>query len=272
MHMNMNALIHDVHRIREALVIRGFSVRALHNRLIPEQGAAWYEWEDLQSVLDRAGVVYRAAARSLAILDAGVPEEAVREIQYHKPVRVMQEPQWYETNWKSFTRRKFGRTISALDLSPGVAYLVKSLGKAGILTAFSSDGRGKGRPYVEFAGPWNGVWFEYLFNHHMLLGDLHYAWSVKPNIYGYVRLSPGMPSGRQQWDLTKIQQDTVRMGRWLNRFAADIREMKRMCFKYRSMKREAEARAEDYEGLKRWMYGKIAEKYGFARLDQELVV
>jgi hypothetical protein len=51
------------------------------------------------------------------------------------------------------------------------------------------------------------------------------------------------------------------MGRWLNRFAEDIREMKRTCFKYRSMKQEAEARAEDYEALKRWMYGKITEKY-----------
>jgi len=262
--MNMNTLIHDVHCIREALVIRGFSVRALHNRLIPEPGAAWYEWEDLQSVLDRAGVVFRAAACSLAILKAGDLEEAARAIQFHKPVRVMQEPQWYESNWKSFTRRKFSRKSSALDLSPGVAYLVKSMGRAGILTAFSSDGRGKGRPYIEFAGPWNGVWFEYLFTYHMHLSDLHYSWSVKPYKYGNVRLSPYMSAGRQQWDITKIQQDSVRMGRWLNRFAGDIREMKRTCFKYRSMKREAEARAEDYEVLKRWMYGKIVEKDDFS--------
>jgi hypothetical protein len=71
-----------------------------------------------------------------------------------------------------------------------------------------------------------------------------------------------MSAGRQQWDITKIQQDSVRMGRWLNRFAEDIREMKRTCFKYRSMRLEAEVRVEDYEGLKRWMYEKIAEKYG----------
>lgn len=269
--MELNTLIQDVKRIREALVIRGFSVRVLHNRLIPESGAAWEEWYDVQSVLDWAGVEYRAAGNSLVILKVSNAEDAARAIQTIKATGNVREPQWYDSNWKSFTRRKFGRKVSAMDLSPGIAYLVKKMGKAGILTGFCTDGQGRRRPYIEFAGPWNAIWFDYLFTYHMSLelDELHYPWLVNLSKHGRVRLAPGLASRQKRWELDKLQEDTVQMGRWLDRHAADIRELKRTCFKYRSMKREAEALAEDYEGLKRWMLGKIRERRNLVTFNKQ---
>jgi len=257
--MNEFVLIRGVERIREALAVRGFSVRSLHNRLLPVPGGAWSEWGDVQEVLKSSGVECRAAGKTIAVLAVDDVEESVRAIQFHRPVQAAPKPEWYESNWKSFTRRAYGRRTSAAEHSPVFAYLAKSISKAGILTAHSFDGRGAGRPYLEFSGAWNGVWFEYLLECHMSLGDLHYHWAVTPGTYGKARLTPRLPADRRRWDIGKLQEDTVRMGRWLERHADDVRAMKRTCFKYRSMKREAEALAEDYEGLRRWMRGKIAE-------------
>lgn len=254
-------LIADVQRIREALRIRGFSVRTLHNRLLPEHDGPRHEWRDLEEVLKEAGVIFRSSDRHVTLLDVPDPETAALSIRFASPRYAMQRPRWYDANWKTFTRRIFARPHAALSLPPGTAYLVQSMTAAGMMVAYADDGRAGRAPYIELAGPYFGVWFRYWFENHLALeaGGLHFPWIIRRCADGSCRLTIARTAGISRGDRILVQQDAVRMGDWLMGHGWEIRELRRILFKYRSMKREAKRLAGDPAALQAWMYERIGD-------------
>lgn len=234
-------LIDDVRRVREALALRGFSVRSLHNRLLPGPGATGREWRDMEWALREAGVAFRPVAGSMAILDVPAPDAAVRTIRLLRPHRVMPKPMWYDASWKTFTRRIHARPLSPLELPASVAALVRGMSAAGIRVAYASDGNGGSRPVIELAGPYYGVWFRYWFEERLPAepGDLLLPWAIRQAGDGSCRLtlSPGTAARHTPPDRLQIQDDAARIGEWLDRHARKIRELRRTLFKCRSMKR-----------------------------------
>jgi len=268
MSRDMHDLIHDVRRIREALTLRGFSVWTLHNRLLPESGAPRIELHELEWALREAGIAVHAGARSITVLDVPDPDAAVRSIRHFRPYSALPKPMWYDASWKTFTRRLHARTPSALSLPAEVACLAKSMSAAGILVARAGGGRGGREPFVEPAGPYYGLWFRYWFEEHLSaeLRDLNLPWVIRQGGDGSCRLTvdrmPALKEGERQSALLLMQEDAFRMGEWLKRRAREIREFRRVIFKYRSMKREAKRMADDPEALREWMYGRIAGHIG----------
>lgn len=242
--MNMELLVN-------ALRTRGFFVTHLANRLILQPGSGRRDLSYLQMLFHalQIGAVYR---EDMIIMDDfHFTEDLAERISFF---RAYNQESWcpqHMRSWKSFIKRRHGYKLDALTLDAGVAYLVKMLSKASILTEMSCDGHGRRPPCIWFAGGWNAAWFELISEKLLSEEKLHYRWIVEEE-----RSSPiltAKKSGSESWNLALVQEDAIKIGDCLDKYAEELRECKRRSFKYRSMKDQAELLSDNYAALKTWM-------------------
>ncbi|MBP1154023.1 MULTISPECIES: hypothetical protein [unclassified Paenibacillus] len=237
--------------LTNALRTRGFFVRYLANRLILQPGSGRRDVRYLQKLFD-ALHIQASYREDMVILDEfHVTEELVERISLF---RAYNQESWcpqHMRSWKAFTKRRHGYKLDTLTLDAGVAYLVKMLSKAGILTEMSCDGHGKRPPSIWFAGGFNAAWFEMISHKLLSAEDFHYRWIVEEK-RGNQILTAKKPLS-ESWNLAYVQEDAMKLGAYLDEHADELRDAKRSSFKYRSMKEQAMVLSGDFAALKMWM-------------------
>jgi len=247
--------------LTEALQARGFFVGLMENRLILQPGSGkgdlWFLRKLLSSLPIRASFY-----EEMVILDeVQFTEDLYERIAFFEAANQESHCPQHMRSWKTFTKRRHGYKINALNLDAGVAYLVKQLSKAGILTEMSCDGHGRRAPKVWFAGAWNAAWFEIAVGKLLSEESLHYQWIVKEE-RGNQILTANNPLLRR-WNPAFVQEDAMKIGAYLDQHEVANREIKKKSFKYRSMKAQANHLSDNYPALKKWMEERVKTGHEF---------
>lgn len=164
----------------------------------------------------------------------------------------------YHYKWKAFVQRRFGIKVNALDLDANIAMVVKSLNLAGITALAGCNGHHRYAPNIQLSGVFQGAWFEVIQEKYMSNCSLHYKWSAH---YGNQSGSciAADKGEAERWDMNLIYQDTVQMAKILQKYAAEIRELKKRTFKRKGeMKEHAKNLMQEkrYKELVTWMKGR----------------
>jgi hypothetical protein len=250
--------IRNMELLVEALRSRGYLIRYLGNRLILQPGSGKWELDLMKRMFEELQIEAKFSSEDTVIVgDFHFTEDMAELVSMY---RAFNQESWcpqHMRSWKTFVKRRHGYKLDTLTLDAGIAYMVKMLSKAGILTEMSCDGHGRKAPTIWFAGAWNAAWFEVVSG--KLLeggGELHYRWVVEEEARGHILTAKKVSTGK--WSLKHIQEDTMRIGAYLDKHAEELSCSKRKYFKYRSMKAQADLLSQDYEMLKMWMLEKVA--------------
>ncbi len=241
-----------MHELTTALKKRGFMVTHSGNTLLLPKCSSVRERKDLQEILNSIHIPSESTEQGLLLTSFRWQPELAEHIQFFKGYN---SESWFPQHidsWKTFTKRRHGLKLNTLHLDPAIAYLVKQLSAAGIITVMSCDGHGRRAPSIWFSGCFSAAWFELIAQKILTNAELNYRWMVKADQRGQ-RILTAIQSDRRPWDLTNIQADAVMIGEWFEQHADELSQFRRNIFKYRSMKAHACHLSENYEQLKAWM-------------------
>ncbi|MDF2958624.1 MAG: hypothetical protein K0S39_359 [Paenibacillus sp.] len=252
-------VMNPAEKLGEVLAIRGFLVKVQEDRVIFSAGNGERDLTDVRRLLEHHGIPVCYSGNQLQVLSPVVPLEVLRTVEV-MPVRYGRTPipNGFDS-WKAFTKRNHGLRWNSLSLDKGIAFLVKAMSEAGILVTGGCDGHGKHEPRIYFASVWAAAWFRVVSDRILQRQNLNYEWKVVLSTDGSPCLQAALGKNAK-WTARATRQDTVSLAMALRESASQLRELRRASFKNRSMRKEAEALSNDFEGLCKWMTALLNEK------------
>ncbi|MFH5186325.1 hypothetical protein ACHHV8_28965 [Paenibacillus sp. TAB 01] len=252
-------LMGPAEKLGEALAKRGFLARVQEDRVIFSTGNGKQDLMDVRHLLEHHGIPVCYSGNQMQVLSPVMPLEVLRAVEV-MPVRYGRSsiPNAFDS-WKAFTKRNHGLRWNTLSLDKGIAFLVKALSEAGILVTGGCDGHGRHEPRIYFASVWAAAWFRVVSERILQRQSLNYEWKVVISTNGSPSLQAALGENTK-WTARAIRQDTVSMAFVLRESASQLRALRRTSFKNRSMRKQAEALSQDFEGLCQWMTTLLNEK------------
>ncbi|WP_028550847.1 hypothetical protein [Paenibacillus sp. UNC451MF] len=247
--------------LAQALTRRGFLVKVENDQVIFSAGNGKRDFEDVRQELERSGIPVCYSGLRIQVLSPMIPLKALYAIE-KMPVRYGRSPipNGFDS-WRAFTKRNHGLRWSSLSLDKGIACLVKAMSEAGILVTGGCDGHGKHKPRIYFASMWAAAWFHVVYERINAKHLLHYTWKVViPEGGNGSPCLQAIQAEGMKWSERWIRQDALTMALMMREWAEQLRELRRTSFKNRSMRKESEALAHDFEALCQWMTDKLDEK------------
>ncbi|WP_088103008.1 hypothetical protein [Halalkalibacter urbisdiaboli] len=253
--MNLE-MMNGTERVVEALQMRGVFIEVKHDIIILTEKNTKEDIRKVRELLNSLNIpTFWGADDKFQVLVNRLPIAIMKRIMnlrgHEFPVRM----EGYHYLWRAFAQRRYGIKVSALDLDPQVAMMVKVLNLAGIITLAGCNGHHRYSPNFQLSGVFQGAWFEVIQHKYLKECKLHYKWNVH---YGN-RSGSSFSAEKDEnttWDMNKIYQDTIQMATILLKHADEIRELKSKTFKRDGIMKETAknfVKAKDYVGLVEWM-------------------
>jgi hypothetical protein len=240
-------------RLAEALLLRGFPVE-VNNDWISLRNGSEQDYADLKKFLEKLSIPVFWNENKFELLVNRLPLQKMKEIIHSKGREHLVHMEPYHFKWRSFFNRRYGIRTNTTELCPYTAIFVKALNEAGIVTLSGCNGHGHHNPNFQLSGVYFGIWFSLIQKKYLSHLTLYYNWKVQ-----YIRDLTSSAiiahkSSDESWDMLKVLADCEQMAMALTSHAAEIRELKKRCFK-RNMKGAAESykNSGDINKLYAWM-------------------
>lgn len=241
-------------KLYKALYLRGFLVRLESDHIYFSKGNYDGELEQLIHVLNELGCNVRKEDRKIYPLDNHIDETILEKITWY-PARNHEAgggSGW--RSWKYFVKRHHGPKINTFVLETGVAFLIKALSAAGIVTVSSCDGHGEKSPVITFCRKHNAIWFKILFEEMKGSKNLHYNWNIDRK--ERVDIDFVSKSLTDQWSLNKVLEDTLQMGEYFYSQAEYLSNIKQEIFGSNLQSTKKYVKTLTFEEMEDWMRGR----------------
>ncbi|WP_249366798.1 hypothetical protein [Neobacillus rhizophilus] len=240
-------------RMAEALTMRGLFVETKGDFIVLTEENTSADIMKTKRLLNDLGIPTFWQGNQFQILVSRFPIAAMKKIINVPGKEFPVHMEGYHFKWRAFAQRRFGIKVNALDLDANMAMFVKTLNLAGITALAGCSGHHRYPPNVQLSGVYQGAWFKVIQEKYFSGLNLHYTWEVHFD-NGSGSCIRAVETGR--WDMSLIYQDTVQMAEVLQKYAAEIRELKKSSFKRSKEMKETAGKLlkeEHVEALVEWM-------------------
>ncbi|MFJ5770792.1 hypothetical protein [Psychrobacillus sp. NPDC093180] len=239
-------------KVVEALKARGFFVEEVNGAIAFTKASARGDQAQVSQILNRLGIPFMVMSDcSVEILVNKLPVSIFNKIFNFggAPFRVRFEER--HATWRYFTSKRYGMRVDALDLEYNMARFVKAANLAGIKTFSGCNGHSKNSPRFQLSGAFYGAWFKVIQQKYMSDLKLNYTWKV---VYQGFTQAELRATDNLEWNQSLIHQDTLKMAEVLEKYAVEIRKMKKLTFSKHHLESRKLVQNGQYELLESWMY------------------
>lgn len=239
-------------KIVEALKARGFFVKEVNGVIIFTKASAQADQMQALHILNHLEIPFIVLSdHSVEILVNNLPNSIFKKIfQFGgAPFHVGFEER--HTTWRYFTSKRFGIRVDSLNLEYNMARFVKVANLTGIAIFSGCNGHLKQSPRFQFSGVFHGAWFNVVQQKYMRDLQLNYKWEVLHQGHTQAELRV---VDEVAWDQSLIHQDTLKMAEVLEKYAAEIREIKKLAFSKQQKETKSFKKHEENNTLATWMY------------------
>lgn len=257
-------------KVVEALKARGFFVEEENGAIEFTESSAQGDQTQALQLLNRLGIPFMLMPnQSVEILVNKLPNSVFKKIFQFGGAPFDVSFNSHQENWRYFTSKRFGLRVEALDLEYNMARFVKMANLAGIATFAGCNGHLKHSPRFQFSGVFHGAWFNAIQQLYMKNLQLNYRWEV---LYQGTTQAELRVINEKGWDQNLIHQDTLKMAGVLEKYAREIRELKKKSFSKHQSMPKVFFQHEESESLENWMVEQLTNTIDLSnQLERRLI-
>lgn len=201
-------------KVGKALYLRGYFVGVEEDFIYVSKGNHKRDFFDIEKILSSLEIEYKVNNESIIVTNNTVSKDHLDQIIWHRARNhETQSLPRYRLKYKNFIRRVHGPKIRTVTLETGLALLVKSISKVGIVTEMSCDGHGKRAPKIFFAGIYSAIWFDIILQELVKEERFHYNWKVVFN--ERTQSLTVITTEKGKWDLNLILEDSYKLASFI---------------------------------------------------------
>lgn len=216
-------------KIAATLKMRGLFVKIDNYTLLFSKANAHHDVRDVMMLFNKLNIPFVAnGPQRIEILVNSISTTKMKKLFFAGGHPFPIDYVNYHSNWKSFVSRTYGYRVNAFQLEHNIAHLVKAANLAGLSMYAGCNGHLKESPRFQLTGAIMGTWFKVIQQLFMANKTFNYQWEI---VYDGLTGAELRAKRAQAWDQQKIHEDTLKLATLLEKYADEIRTLKKMSFR-----------------------------------------